>query len=117
MFPRQSCGLNENRHLGCLSQVAMKARIEDLEGIHRSPPVAQVVGNRPVRHRLVRIHPETGKRALYMRPVEDMDSDTGPVVGMQPGPHGAGAMLLNELAAHATQVGLLPARTSSGKLY
>jgi hypothetical protein len=52
----------------------------------------------------VRVHPETGRRALYMRPVNDLDSDTGPVVGMDRGWDGAGARLVGELMRHATQV-------------
>ena len=52
---------------------------------------------------VVRLHPVTGKPALYLCEWGQMDWLDGPFVGMQPGPHGDGAALLDELMAHYTR--------------
>jgi taurine dioxygenase len=52
---------------------------------------------------LVRIHPVSGKPALYMCEYGQMDWLDGPIVGMEPGPDGAGGKLLDELMSHMTQ--------------
>ena len=57
----------------------------------------------PQRQPVARVHPVTGKRALYLCEYGQMDWLEGPFVGMQPGPHGDGAALLAELMAHLTR--------------
>ena len=57
----------------------------------------------PQRQPVARVHPVTGKRALYLCEYGQMDWLEGPFVGMQPGPHGDGAALLVELMAHLTR--------------
>lgn len=96
---------------------ALKARVENLVGIHvidnagrsesavragRSPrPLGP--HEQPQRQPVARIHPETGRRALYLCDGDQMDWLTGPFEGMEPGPDGDGARLLRELMAHYTQ--------------
>jgi taurine dioxygenase len=96
---------------------AMKARIENIEGLHcysakgRSrdavlrgetpPPLAP--HERPQRQPLARVHPVTGKRALYLCESGQMDFLDGPFVGLEPGPEGAGARLLDQLMVHITR--------------
>ena len=96
---------------------ALKARIAGLEGLHVSSSAgrkraAVLAGEtphdlaphqRPVRQPVVRVHPVTGKPALYLCEYGQMDWLEGPFIGMQPGPHGDGAALLAELMAHLTQ--------------
>jgi taurine dioxygenase len=55
------------------------------------------------RQPVVRIHPVTGKPALYLCESSQMDWLDGPFVGMEPGPHGDGARLLDALMTHLTQ--------------
>lgn len=95
----------------------MKARIDGLDGIHVQNTAgrnydAVLAGEtpkdlkphqRPQRQPLVRIHPVTGRKALYMCERGQMDWLEGPIAGMQPGPHGDGGALLFELMAHMTQ--------------
>jgi len=96
---------------------ALKARVDTLDGLHvggrakRSydamlagePPPEIRAHEPPQRQPVARVHPVTGRRALYMCEFGQMDWFEGPFVGMQPGPHGDGARLLFELMAHLTQ--------------
>jgi taurine dioxygenase len=95
----------------------LKARVEGLEGLHvslsarrsRDEVLAGVTPRelrpheQPQRQPVVRIHPVTGKRALYLCEYGQMDWVEGPFANMQPGPHGDGAELLFALMSHITQ--------------
>jgi len=95
----------------------LKARVDVLDGIHVSlsagrsrndvlegkTPRPLGANEQPQRQPLVREHPVTGKRALYMCEYGQMDWVDGPIAGLQPGPHGEGAQLLETLVAHTTQ--------------
>ncbi len=96
---------------------ALKARVETLEGLHVQPGAgrsrdAVLAGETPrplqphesaQRQPVVRVHPVTGRRALYLCEFGQMDWIDGPLIGMQPGPNGDGAALLFELMTHMTQ--------------
>ena len=96
---------------------ALKARVDRLEGLHvgssakRSrdavlsgeAPKPLGAHQRPQRQPVARVHPVTGKRALYLCEYGQMDWLEGPFVAMQQGPHGDGAALLQELMSHLTQ--------------
>jgi taurine dioxygenase len=96
---------------------SLKARVDGLEGLHvgasaRRGRDAVLAGEtprplgpheQPQRQAVARVHPVTGKRALYLCEYGQMDWVEGPFAGMQPGPHGDGAALLAELMAHLTQ--------------
>ena len=95
----------------------MKARVEKLVGIHAKPgvgrgevavragdaPMVLGPGDLPQRQPVVRIHPETGAKSLYLCEAGQMDWIDGPFVGMETGPDGAGARLLYELMSHFTR--------------
>ena len=95
----------------------MQARIAPLDGLHVSSnygrkrdavlagetPKPLAPHQAPQRQPLVRIHPVTGRRALYMCEYGQMDWLDGPIADMEPGPHGAGGALLTELMTHMTQ--------------
>jgi taurine dioxygenase len=96
---------------------AMKQQVDGLEGLHvqlgtgRSRE-AVMAGEtvRPLaphersqRQPVARVHPVTGRKALYLCEGGQMDWFDGPLVGMEPGPHGDGARLLDELMAHLTR--------------
>lgn len=101
---------------GALSS-ELKAKVDGLEGLHvglsagrsRDQVLAGVEPRelgpheRPQRQPVVRVHPVTGRRALYLCASGQMDWLEGPFVGMQPGPHGEGAELLFTLMSHLTQ--------------
>ncbi len=96
---------------------ALKRRIEGLEGLHVQPGTGRSreavrAGETPrplARHEssqrqpVVRIHPVTGRPALYLCESGQMDWLEGPLVGLEPGPDGAGARLLDELMTHLTR--------------
>jgi taurine dioxygenase len=96
---------------------ALKARVATLEGLHAQPGTgrsrrAALAGETPrafkphersQRQPVVRIHPVTGKPALYLCEGGQMDWFDGPFVGMEPGPKGEGAKLLDELMSHLTE--------------
>lgn len=96
---------------------ALKARIDTLDGLHVSSsarrgrdavlagetPRPLAPNEQPQRQPLVRTHPVSGKRALYLCEYGQMDWVEGPIVGMEPGPHGNGATLLAELMTHLTR--------------
>ena len=96
---------------------ALKARIEGLDGIHVSlsarrsrdevlagaAPRELGAHEQPQRQPVVRVHPVTGRRALYLCEYGQMDWLEGPFAGLSPGPHGEGAALLHELMRHLTQ--------------
>jgi taurine dioxygenase len=95
----------------------LKARVDELEGIHVSlsakrsrdevlagtTPRELGSHEQPQRQPLVRTHPVTGKRALYLCEYGQMDWVEGPFAGMQPGPHGDGAELMLTLMSHITR--------------
>jgi taurine dioxygenase len=96
---------------------ALKQRVQGLEGLHAQPgtgrsreaalsgtaPPPPAPHKRSQRQPVVRMHPVTGKPALYLCEAGQMDWIDGPFVGMQPGPHGDGAALVDELMAHLTR--------------
>ncbi|HEX3953303.1 MAG TPA: TauD/TfdA family dioxygenase [Stellaceae bacterium] len=95
----------------------LKARVDGLMGLHISPRVGRsypklLAGETPLPLRpneqpqaqpIVRTHPVTGKRALYMCEYGQMDWLEGPIVGMPPGPKSEAGELLFTLMSHATQ--------------
>ena len=96
---------------------ALKQQVDGLEGLHvrlntgRSrdavlrgeTPRPLEPHERSQRQPIARIHPVTGKPALYLCESSQMDWVDGPLVGLAPGPHGAGAKLLDEIMAHLTR--------------
>jgi len=96
---------------------ATKSKIADLDGLHAllgtgrseqsvraGEPVTPVLDHqRSQRQPLVRLHPVTGERALYLCESGQMDWHDGPVVGLQPGVAGDGAALIYALMSHCTQ--------------
>ena len=95
----------------------LKQKVDGLEGIHAQPgtgrsrdavlrgeaPKPNAAHERPQRQPVVRRHPVTGKPALYLCESGQMDWIDGPFVGMEPGPQGDGARLLDELMSHMTR--------------
>ena len=96
---------------------ALRARVDNLEGLHAQPGSGRGRGDaeagrtprpfapheRSQKQPVARVHPVTGKKALYLCERSQMDWFDGPFVGMEPGPHGDGARLLDELMAHYTR--------------
>ncbi len=95
----------------------LEARVEDLQGLHCQPGTGRgrteaEAGKRPPDiqpHQrsqpqpVVRTHPVTGRKALYLCESGQMDWFDGPFVGMEPGPYGEGAKLLDQLMSHYTR--------------
>jgi len=95
----------------------LRRQVEGLHGLHCKPGTgrhrrdAEAGKPRPVQHPnersqphpVVRVHPVTGQKALYLCERGQMDWFDGPFIGMEPGPWGAGARLLDELMAHYTR--------------
>ena len=96
---------------------ALKERIAGLEGLHVQPGSGRSreavrAGDtpRPLQPHersqcqpVARVHPVTGEPALYLCESGQMDWQEGPLVGMEPGPDGAGGRLLDELMSHLTR--------------
>ncbi|MBT3401793.1 MAG: TauD/TfdA family dioxygenase, partial [Rhodospirillaceae bacterium] len=95
----------------------LKRRIEGLEAVHALPGVGrseQAVGagetpkpllphQMPQRQPIVRIHPVTGRPALYICEAGQLDWVDGPIHDMEPGLDGDGAKLVYEIMTHMTQ--------------
>jgi taurine dioxygenase len=95
----------------------LKVRVENLQGLHCQPgtgrgrtdveagktPPAILPHQRSQPQPVVRTHPVTGKKALYLCERSQMDWFDGPFVGLEPGPYGEGAKLLDALMTHYTR--------------
>ena len=96
---------------------ALKERIVGLEGVHALPGIGRseqavragetpqplLPHQRTQRQPVVRIHPVTGKPALYLCEAGQLDWVDGPLADMEPGLGGAGAALVYTLMTHITQ--------------
>ncbi len=96
---------------------ALQAQVDGLEGIHvgssakrsrddalaGTPPRPLGPHEQPQRQPLARVHPVTGRRALYLCEYGQMDWLEGPIAGLSPGPDGDGAKLLHEIMSHLTR--------------
>jgi taurine dioxygenase len=95
----------------------LRAKVETLQGLHAQPgsgrgrtdaeagktPPPILPHQRSQPQPVVRTHPVTGRKALYLCERSQMDWFDGPFVGLEPGPYGEGAKLLDELMAHYTR--------------
>lgn len=95
----------------------LKAKVETLQGLHCQPgtgrgrtdaeagktPPAILPHQRSQPQPVVRTHPVTGRKALYLCERSQMDWFDGPFVGLEPGPYGEGAKLLDALMTHYTR--------------
>ena len=95
----------------------LKERVENLVGLHVVPgsgrseyavragetPRQLEPRETPQRQPVVRVHPVTGEKALYLCEAGQMDWIDGPFIDMEPGIHGNGAKLLYEIMEHFTQ--------------
>ncbi len=95
----------------------LSAKVENLQGLHAQPGSGRSRGDaeagktpppvlphqRSQRQPVVRTHPVTGRKALYLCESGQMDWFDGPFVGMEPGPRGEGARLLDQLMSHYTR--------------
>lgn len=95
----------------------LRKRVEGLRGLHAVRGVGRTedavrAGQSPeplLPHQysqtqpVVRIHPVTGKRALYLCGSSQMDWVDGPFLDLEKGPDSAGGRLLYELMSHFTQ--------------
>ena len=91
----------------------MKAYLDGLTALHdgeqtyRGLYANYGVADRPeyprAEHPVVRTHPVTGRKALYLCERSQMDWFDGPFVGVEPGPYGEGAKLLDALMTHYTR--------------
>lgn len=95
----------------------LKARVETLEGLHAQPGTGRsrsaarsgkalrafAPHERSQRQPVVRTHPVTGRRSLYLCESGQMDWFDGPFVGLEPGPEGEGAALVDTLMTHLTR--------------
>ena len=95
----------------------LRAKVDGLEGLHAQPgsgrsrgdaeagkaPPAALPHQRSQRQPVVRVHPVTGRKALYLCESGQMDWFDGPFVGLEPGPHGEGARLLDRLMSRYTR--------------
>lgn len=95
----------------------LKTKVENLQGLHCQPgtgrgrtdaeagktPPAILPHQRSQPQPVVRTHPVTGRKALYLCERSQMDWFDGPFVGMEPGPYGEGARLLDALMTHYTR--------------
>lgn len=95
----------------------LRARVNGLDGIHSSsangrteyavrdgnPPRSLQPHEAPQRQPVVRTHPVSGERALYLCEAGQMDWIDGPFVGLETGPDGEGGKLLYEIMQHFTR--------------
>jgi taurine dioxygenase len=95
----------------------MKVTVDDLYALHVAPykgygedsvlagetPQPLNARDGPQPQPVVRTHPVSGRKALYLCEREQLDWRHGPFVGMEPGVRGGGRDLLYALMAHYTQ--------------
>ena len=95
----------------------LRRRVDGLVGIHApswigrtpwdvrdgTPPAALLPHQAPQHQPLVRVHPDTGRKSLYVCEEKQMDYVDGPIVGLETGPDGEGAALVRDLLHHITR--------------